>query len=210
MRRLTVLTGPVWPLGTRARVWLLAQPAYLPLEVLTIGSAEADRRLGGVVAPASEDDLVVVSDDGAVWRGPRAWLMCLWALRAWRPWALRLAHPGRIRHAQRFLRTLAHGEGRGDRPWRGAPSMRAATREVSLVEWIARAVGLLGLTIFAAPVAVGVAALAVWAFAKAPIPLTLAVVVAALAWALRPTPRSSRRTLRRASWAGRAPPRSPS
>jgi hypothetical protein len=36
---------------------------------------------------------VVISDQGAVYRNDRAWIMCLFALEAYREWANRLAHP---------------------------------------------------------------------------------------------------------------------
>jgi len=35
----------------------------------------------------------VISDEGAVYRGAHAWVMCLWALENYRAHAQRLAHP---------------------------------------------------------------------------------------------------------------------
>jgi hypothetical protein len=37
--------------------------------------------------------LVVVDDDGGVYRGETAWIICLYALEGYREWALRLASP---------------------------------------------------------------------------------------------------------------------
>src|SRR5262249_25469517 len=39
------------------------------------------------------DELFVVSDDGAVFDGGSAWIVCLWALVDYRDWSYRLATP---------------------------------------------------------------------------------------------------------------------
>jgi len=39
----------------------------------------------------------VISDEGAVYRGAHAWIMCLWALENYREHAQRLAHPAYCR-----------------------------------------------------------------------------------------------------------------
>ena len=44
-------------------------------------------------SPDAVDDLVVVSDDGGVYREARAWIMCLYALEEYREWSVRLAQP---------------------------------------------------------------------------------------------------------------------
>ena len=38
-------------------------------------------------------DLTVISDQGAVYLGPKAWLMVLWSLSRYRDWSYRLASP---------------------------------------------------------------------------------------------------------------------
>ena len=108
MRRLTLVSGPAWPLGTRVRGWIELQPKHVPIDFLAPGSAALLARFPGI-APAPEDELVAVSDDGAVWRGDKAWVMTLWAMRRWRPWALKLAAPARLPHARRFVRGVADG-----------------------------------------------------------------------------------------------------
>jgi len=52
-------------------------------------------------------EIVVASDEGDVWVGPAAFLLCLWALRAWRPWSLRLSGPAFIPLAERFFHTIS-------------------------------------------------------------------------------------------------------
>jgi hypothetical protein len=49
----------------------------------------------------------VVSDRGEVWVGAAAFLVCLWALPAWRPWSYRLAAPAFAPLAERFFHLLS-------------------------------------------------------------------------------------------------------
>ena len=57
------------------------------------GSAWALRLFPDLSSPDAVDDLVVVSDDGGVYREARAWIMCLYALEEYREWSVRLAQP---------------------------------------------------------------------------------------------------------------------
>jgi predicted DCC family thiol-disulfide oxidoreductase YuxK len=88
---LTVLYDPECALCRRARAWMLGQAAYVRLEFLPATSPEARTRYGEL--PWLGDELVVVSNRGQVWVGPAAFITCLWALVAFRPWSLRLAGP---------------------------------------------------------------------------------------------------------------------
>jgi len=49
----------------------------------------------------------VIGDDGAVYFGPKAWLMCLWALREYREWSLRLSSPALLPNAKRVISTIS-------------------------------------------------------------------------------------------------------
>jgi predicted DCC family thiol-disulfide oxidoreductase YuxK len=76
-------------LCTEVRDWLRLQPAYLNLRLMAADSKEA--RLKFPTLPAGE--LAVVSNEGQVWIGDNAFIVCLWALREYRRWAQRLATP---------------------------------------------------------------------------------------------------------------------
>jgi predicted DCC family thiol-disulfide oxidoreductase YuxK len=76
-------------LCTEVRDWLQGQPAYLDLRVMASDSEDVRRMFPSL--PAGE--LAVVSDEGQVWLGDRAFIVCLWALREFRGWARRLASP---------------------------------------------------------------------------------------------------------------------
>jgi len=91
--RLTVLYDGDCGFCVRCQHWLLRQPAFVELEMLAAGSPEAARRFPELQGSKTADELVVVDDEGGLYRGARAWLMCLWALSEYREWAGRLASP---------------------------------------------------------------------------------------------------------------------
>jgi predicted DCC family thiol-disulfide oxidoreductase YuxK len=93
MQRLYILYDPRCGLCSWARRWLARQPAYLDLTFVPAGSERALQLFPGLTRPGEVDELVIVSDDGAVYRDSRAWIMSLYALEDYREWALRLAHP---------------------------------------------------------------------------------------------------------------------
>jgi predicted DCC family thiol-disulfide oxidoreductase YuxK len=93
MQRLYILYDPRCGLCSWARRWLARQPAYLDLTFVPAGSERALQLFPGLTRPGEVEELVVVSDDGAVYRDSRAWIMSLYALEEYREWALRLAHP---------------------------------------------------------------------------------------------------------------------
>jgi predicted DCC family thiol-disulfide oxidoreductase YuxK len=76
-------------LCTEVRDWLQAQPSYLDLRLMASESEEALR----MFPTLPSGDLAEVSEDGQVWLGDRAYIVCLWALREFRGWAQRLASP---------------------------------------------------------------------------------------------------------------------
>ena len=75
------------------RRWMRTQVSAVHLEFLPFDSDEALRRLPELAGMEPEREIVVMSDEGAVWQGAGAWVVCLWALRDWRGWAKRLASP---------------------------------------------------------------------------------------------------------------------
>jgi predicted DCC family thiol-disulfide oxidoreductase YuxK len=103
MKKLHILFDASCEFCWRCRGWLQEQPAFLELEFIPSKSAEAARRFPGVLEnnPArgpscslkSADDLVVVSDEGGVYRGPDAFIMCLYALQEYREYSAWLTRP---------------------------------------------------------------------------------------------------------------------
>ena len=124
MRELTVLYDSQCGLCRRAQAWLLNKPKYLELVFVPARSDEARSRYPQLNHDLTLTDLTVISDEGAVYAGPKAWLMCLWALRQYREWALRLSSPELLPTTKRVISTISQNryqlEGAGRVAFRGA------------------------------------------------------------------------------------------
>ena len=70
-------------------------------------SDEARRRFPSIDALEPSEQLLVISDDGDVYRGAHAWIMCLWALENYREHAQRLAHPALLPLAKGICEMLS-------------------------------------------------------------------------------------------------------
>ncbi|MDQ6830370.1 MAG: thiol-disulfide oxidoreductase, partial [Gemmatimonadota bacterium] len=57
-------------------------------------------------------DITVIDDEGAVYRGAKAWVLCLWATRRYRAWALTLGSPGAMPAAKRFVNWVSRHRSR--------------------------------------------------------------------------------------------------
>jgi predicted DCC family thiol-disulfide oxidoreductase YuxK len=93
MHVLTVLYDPQCGLCRRAHEWLREQPKLIELVFIPCKSEEARRRYPHLDHELTQTDRTLVSDDGAIYFGPKAWLMVLWALTRYRDWAYRLSSP---------------------------------------------------------------------------------------------------------------------
>jgi predicted DCC family thiol-disulfide oxidoreductase YuxK len=105
--RLTVLYDAGCGLCRTARSWLAARPQLVPLEFIAAGGEEARRRYPALDADETLAEITVVADDGGVYTGDAAWLVCLWALDGYRGLAARLAQP----HLRPLARRVAAGAG---------------------------------------------------------------------------------------------------
>jgi len=93
MNELTILYDANCEFCRRVAAWLGREPAYLRLRFVAQQSEQAERLFPGVLDPRAPVELVVVSDEGGVYRDTNAYLMCLYALRRYRSWSFRLASP---------------------------------------------------------------------------------------------------------------------
>jgi predicted DCC family thiol-disulfide oxidoreductase YuxK len=105
MHTLTIVYDAGCELCTRCRAWMEAQPAFVALEFVPAGSEAAGARFAGI--PWTGTELVAVSDDGRVWAGAAAFLVCLWALRDFREWSYRLSSHALSPLAERFFHLLS-------------------------------------------------------------------------------------------------------
>src|SRR5215213_8620277 len=107
MDTLTVLYDARCNLCSHLRAWLETQPAYVQLAFVPAGSPEAQQRFPTLNHAATTSELTVIGDDGAVYIEAKAFLMCLWALRDYRAWSLRLSSPDMLPLARRVVLWVA-------------------------------------------------------------------------------------------------------
>ena len=108
MKRLYVFYDGECGLCRRCREWLTAQPAYLELVFHPFQSNEARRLCPELDRFQPNERLIVLSDEGGVYTGESAWLMCLFALREYRGWATKLSTPALRPLAQRIVILVSH------------------------------------------------------------------------------------------------------
>ena len=121
MQRLYVLYDGRCGLCRAARQWLERQEALVELEFLAAGSFEAVRLFPAFADADRPEELIVVSDEGGVYRGGHAWIMCLYALDDYREWAERLSSPALLPLARQGFAMLSKQRGRISR-WLGLAS----------------------------------------------------------------------------------------
>ena len=84
VQRLTVLYDASCSLCLNARRWIERQRRLVPIEFVAAGSATACRNFPDLDVNETLKELTVVSDRGDVYRGAKAWVVCLWALNGYR------------------------------------------------------------------------------------------------------------------------------
>ena len=104
MKRLYVFYDGECGLCRRCREWLDSQPAWVELLFHPFPSAEARRLCPDLPRFQPDRQLIVLSDEGAVYAGEDAWLICLYALRDYRAWSEKLATPA----LRPLARTICH------------------------------------------------------------------------------------------------------
>jgi len=93
MEKLYVLYDPKCELCCRLKNWILVERSWIGLALVEQASEKAKRLFPELDQIATQEDLAVVSDEGAVYLNDRAWIMVLYAMVEYRDWAARLAHP---------------------------------------------------------------------------------------------------------------------
>jgi len=104
---LTVLYDPSCGLCRRVHDWLTDLPKLVELELVPIKSGEARRRFPSLNHELTSNDLTVISNEGAVYLGPKAWIMVLWALSGYREWSYRLSSPKLLPTTRRIVSMIS-------------------------------------------------------------------------------------------------------
>ena len=107
MSTLTLLYDPECGLCRRVHGWLAEQPKLVELKMIPIKTDVARRRYPQLNHDLMAEDLTVISSEGAVYFGPKAWLMVLWALCKYREWSYRLATPQLLPTTRRVVSMIS-------------------------------------------------------------------------------------------------------
>lgn len=91
-QQLTVVYDPTCELCRRCKRWVGGQPQLVPVTFVAATDPAIAEWARGLVPVG--DELVVVSESGATWYGPDAFVMVLWALRRHRRLSGRLQSQG--------------------------------------------------------------------------------------------------------------------
>ena len=93
MKWLAVLYDDQCGICSHLRAWLEKQITFVPLRLIPLHASNLPQMFPGVASFNPDEKLVVIADDGSVWRGDSAWITLLWALESGRELSLKLASP---------------------------------------------------------------------------------------------------------------------
>jgi predicted DCC family thiol-disulfide oxidoreductase YuxK len=130
MRHLTVVYDAQCGLCARLGQWMGAQPKCIQLSL--VPSTLALRLYPALAPRIVGQELLVVSDESGVYVGDHAWLMCLYALQHYRPWAQRLSRPALLPLARQAFAILS-GNRRRISKWLGLLSDAELTTELRAI-----------------------------------------------------------------------------
>lgn len=104
MERLTILYDTDCAFCRHCVEWLRGQESYLELEFLPADSPLTMQRFPELKEADLKSELTVIDDEGGVYYGENAYVICLYALHNYREWSCRLSKPG----ARPFVRKALH------------------------------------------------------------------------------------------------------
>lgn len=107
MNTLYVLYDHTCPHSVRHQAWLARQEPLVPVRLLAHRAEEVPCRFPGIEPHLTTHELTVLSDDGQLWTGPAASVMCLFMLEKHREFAERLACPLLLPYARTALELLS-------------------------------------------------------------------------------------------------------
>ena len=99
---LTVLYDARCPVCRKARTWVERQRQLVPVRFVAAGSPLATARFPELDVASTLADVTVITDQGAVLRGDRAWVAVLWAVARTRRIAVEIARGRRRRTFRRI------------------------------------------------------------------------------------------------------------
>lgn len=112
MKSITVLYDRTCDFCGRCKGWLKDQPKFVELVFLPAGTSAVRDRFPDLAGAEKVDELVAIDDEGGVYRGAAAWILCLWALKEYREWSEILASPAMMPLARGAFEVLSANRGR--------------------------------------------------------------------------------------------------
>ena len=91
VRALTVLFDPDCPICRAAKQWLMSLQPLVNVHFVAVSSPAAAQRFPALDMAECRNEITVVTDEGYVYRGDRAFIMCMWAMRRTRSLAIQMA-----------------------------------------------------------------------------------------------------------------------
>jgi predicted DCC family thiol-disulfide oxidoreductase YuxK len=89
------------------KTWLDGQPKYVPIRAVPYTAPEARYRFPTIDNHTPAKEILALADDGALYVGGDAWIICLWATRNYRAWSRRLSTPTLRPMAKRIAAVVA-------------------------------------------------------------------------------------------------------
>src|SRR3954462_11805814 len=112
MNRIYVLYDGDCGLCASVRDWAQQQAQMVPMVFVAANSPQASVLFPSLSRPGQRpEELIVVDDQGGVYREGHAWIMCLYALAEYRELSLRLASPALLPLARKAFSFLSKGRG---------------------------------------------------------------------------------------------------
>ncbi|WP_063770574.1 thiol-disulfide oxidoreductase DCC family protein [Streptacidiphilus carbonis] len=145
--RLTVLFDPGCMLCRHVKGWLEKQRKLVPMEFVPAGSRQARDRYPALDHDRTLREITVIGDSGQVYEGPAAWVVCLWALHAYRVMSHRFSTPAGAPLAKGMVLAAAKWRERAgsqfrspspvpDRPTAQGRAGRSGAAAVPMGEWV--------------------------------------------------------------------------
>ena len=108
VQRLAVFFDQECSLCRACRRWLMSQDKYFPVDFIAYQSRLAREICPQLADMNPEKEIVVMADNGQLYQGGSAWIMCLYALRRYRELSFKLAHPMLLPLAKKICHVVSN------------------------------------------------------------------------------------------------------
>lgn len=107
MKAITLFYDARCGLCTSVKTWLEREPKFVALHFVPYDSRHAQLLFPKIADCAPEREILALSDEGGLYRGEGAWILCLWATVQYRGWSIRLARPALRPYAEKLCRLIS-------------------------------------------------------------------------------------------------------